>query len=145
MDSEQERIASHLYLIFTDHIPLCGCGDPQAGRELVHRILSLAPLYENERYKEAEGLCGTDAAFQIIMGLLSHADLLEHGSSLYGSWLTDRGRWLLWAVDQLGGIGALEDRLDGTGYPHDWDRDKHAMQECTDACWTIPAPPEPTP
>jgi hypothetical protein len=42
----------------------------------------------------------------------------------------------------MGGLDALEDRLDVIGYPHDWDQKKHAMQECTDACWTIPTTTE---
>lgn len=134
-----DDIASHLYLIFTDHIPLCGCGNPQSARNLVHSILSLAPLYENQRHKEAEKLCGTDGAFHIVMGALTHAGLLEHGSILTGSWLTDRGRWFLWAVDHLGGIDAIGPLLDETGYPHDWDHTKNAMQACTDTCWAIPA------
>ncbi|BBB01062.1 hypothetical protein RVR_8303 [Actinacidiphila reveromycinica] len=135
-----DDIASHLYLIFADDVPLCGCGDPQSARALVHQILSLAPLYENQRYKEAEARCGTNGAYYVVMGLLTNAGLLEHGTVIGGSWLTDRGRWLLWAVDQLGGIDNIAHRLDEAGYPHDWDREKHAMQECVDACWTIPAP-----
>lgn len=136
--SDLDGIASHLYLIFADDIPLCGCGDPQAGRALVHQLLTLTPFYEDGHAQQAEALCGTNGAFQIIIGLLNHAGLLEHGSSHHGSWLTDRGRWVLWAVDQLGGIDALDARLEHTGYPHEWDSKKHAMQECADACWTIP-------
>lgn len=133
-----DNIASHLYLIFADHVPLCGCGDPQAGRVLVHQLLKLAPYYAHGHAQQAEALCGTTGAFQVVIGLLTHAELLEHGTSQRGSWITDRGRWVLWAIEQIGGIDALDAHLEQTGYPHDWDAEKHAMQDCTNACWTIP-------
>ncbi|MBM9509970.1 hypothetical protein [Actinacidiphila acididurans] len=137
-----EEVACHLYLVFCEHLPFCGCGDPAAGYKLAHQILTLAPLYEDGRWRQAEELCGTPGAHQLVLAALTEAGLLEHGSSIGGSWITDRGRWVLWAVEQIGGIDVLEDRLDNAGFPHEWDPVAKTQQECTDACWTIPSAAE---
>ncbi|NUP48077.1 MAG: hypothetical protein HOW97_12295 [Catenulispora sp.] len=138
-DPALEDVADHLYVIFCDKLPYCGCGTPDAGYRLIHQILTLAPLYEDQRWQQVEALCGTPGAHQLVLAALNDADLLEHGSVISGSWLTDRGRWVLWAIEQIGGIDALEAVIDGpAGYPHD-------AEGCTDACFTIPAEAKPAP
>jgi hypothetical protein len=74
----------------------CGCGSPQETWKLIHELLSLAPFYEDGRWKQVEGILGRAHGF--VLGVLTEADLLEHGGSVGGSWITDKGRWLLEAV-----------------------------------------------
>jgi hypothetical protein len=144
-----EDVADHLYVIFCTKLPYCGCGNPEDGYRLIQQLLALAPLYANDHWRKARELCGSDGAHQLILAALTDADLMEHGGSIGGSWLTDRGRWVLWAVEQIGGIEALETLLDtgadrsapAPGAPH-YDPETKQMQDCTDACWTIPATPE---
>lgn len=133
-ESEEHRLLCHLYQVLHGDLKMCGCNQPEAGLRLVHDLLRLAPFHEDERWRQAQALVGSDGAFQLVISLMSEADLLEHGGTLSGSWLAHRGRWMLWAVEQLGGIDGLGERLeaDAVGYPHRWD------EECAPACWVLP-------
>lgn len=133
-DDEREEILSHLYLVFFARpIQLCGCGDPEAGVKLLVDTLRLHET-EGTIYDTVDAVLGPGKGVQqIILSLLESAELTDHGSSLWGMHLTPKGRWVLWAVDRLGGIDAL-DNLDQAGYPHGLN------EQCTDACWKIPTP-----
>lgn len=137
-DSEEQRLLCHLYATL-NKIPCCGCGNPEDAHRLIHQILSLAPLHTDDSWQKARELIGSDGAFQIVLSALNDANLMEHGTTVGGSWLTDRGKWFLWAVEQVGGIGTLTDKLDGVGFPHDWDYEAQDVRPCVDACWTITA------
>jgi len=91
-DADWER--SHLYALFYDHISGCGCNMPEAAYKLVLDILELAPFYKDENWRKVQTLIGTDGAFQIVIGLLSKANLLEHGGSMGGSWITPKGEYV---------------------------------------------------
>jgi hypothetical protein len=140
-----EDIACHLYLVFCEQLPSCGCGDPEAGYQLIHQLLALDQLHQDDNWRKAEELCGSPGAHQLVLSALNDADLLEHGTSISNSWRTGRGDWVMWAVEQLGGIDALDARLSDAGYPHEYDPKTKRLRECTDACWTIPATPDATP
>ncbi|MFE9448295.1 hypothetical protein [Streptomyces sp. NPDC006739] len=143
-DEERENLLQHLYKVLCQDIPACGCGDPQASHTLVHDLLRLTPFYEDGRWRDAEKLIGTSGAVQIVLSALTDADLLEHGGTVGGSWITDKGRWLLWAIDQSGGIHGLDERLDDAGLPH-WDHEAKKIGGCTAECWRVPADSEPQP
>lgn len=138
-DSEEHRLLCHIYATL-DRMPNCGCGNPETAYKLIHDLLSLAPLYKDDGWQKARELIGSDGAHQIVMSALTDADLMSHGGSIGGSWITDRGKWFLWAVDQVGGIDGLDGKLDEQGgFPHSWDPETHDMQPCSDACWVMPA------
>jgi hypothetical protein len=126
----REHVLSHLYVIFYDNqqgLGLCGCGNPEAAYDLIRDLLSLAPFYEDSRWKTAEALTGNiPGAHHIVLGAMDRAGLIEHGSSQNGAWLTDKGTWCLAAMRT-----AEFDDLDQHGYPHDG-------EACTDACWRLP-------
>lgn len=129
--SDQHRL-EHLYVLFYDDaqgLGLCGCGNPESAYDLVRDLLGLAPFYEDSRWKAAESLTGNiPGAHHIVLGAMERAGLIEHGTSLRGVWLTEKGKWCLAAMR------ATEfDDLDQQGYPHDG-------KPCTDACWRAPAP-----
>lgn len=130
-DWGEQHILEHLYRVFYGDLSICGCSSPGAAWVLLHELLKLAPLHKDGHSREALRLIGSDGAHQFVLSALSEAGLLEHGSSLGGSWLTDKGRWVLWAIGQLGGAGDLDERFDAVGYPHG------RGEECTDACWRI--------
>lgn len=134
---DRDDLLCHLYKVLCDDIPHCGCGDPEAAFKLIYSIVRLAPLHSGTHTRVRE-LIGSDGAFQIVMAALTEADLLEHGGSIGGSWLGKRGRWFLWAVEQVGGVETLADRLGEVGFPHEWDAKQQDMQPCTDACWAVP-------
>jgi hypothetical protein len=127
----REEVLCHLYVIFYDDqqgLGLCGCGYPQAAYDLVRDLLGLVPFYEDGRSTAAESLTGNiPGAHHIVLGAMERAGLLEHGSSLNGAWLTEKGAWCLAAMRT-----AEFEELDEVGYPHDG-------EACTDACWKLPA------
>jgi hypothetical protein len=81
---------------------------------------------------------GSDGAQQIVLAAIDHAGLIDHGTSVWGSWLTERGKWVLWAVAQVGGVDGLGAKLDEVGFPHEYDPKTKTMQPCTDDCWRVP-------
>lgn len=122
-----EDQARHLYALFYDEIGLCGCGQPGAAVDLIRRLLNLAPFYEHpaEMIAEFDGNAGIE---HLVLSVLDHVGLTEHGGSIGGSWLTDKGR----AVQQLLSLGtadSVDEMLDGAGYPHDG-------EPCPGHCWT---------
>lgn len=120
----RDVILDHLYRVFFDDLGMCGCNLPDEAYNLVRDILTLAPLHEESRWRLAETLTGGGAAHHIILSTLDRAELIEHGSSLDGAWLTDKGTWCLAAMR---GVEFDEVSREG-GYPHDG-------ADCTDACW----------
>lgn len=76
-----------------DHVPLCGCGNPEAGMALILELLQAAPFHSNrERLLELLPDLGTR---MVVLGALDEHDLIEHGTSIEGSWLTERGKQVL--------------------------------------------------
>jgi hypothetical protein len=84
---------------------LCGCGNP----EWVHAFL-LACLSEqcDDRgiidSKKVAALVreNAEAVAELVLLFLHSHGLTEHGSSVHGSWLTERGRHFLEAGDGRG-------------------------------------------
>ncbi|MFF7881032.1 hypothetical protein ACH40F_07860 [Streptomyces sp. NPDC020794] len=138
-DAEQEGILCHLYMVLHSDMPSCGCGDPETADRLVIGLLAVFADWDPDRVQRVQELIGgTDGAQQIVLAALDQAGLTEHGGSLWGSWLTDRGKWVLWAVEQVGGVDGLGAKLDVVGFPHEYDAKTKAMQPCTDGCWRVP-------
>lgn len=142
-DAEQDLLC-HLYKLLCDDIPNCGCNQPDAAFKLVHDIMLLAPLHSGTWVKARE-LIGSDGAFQIVLAAMTDAGLLSHSGTIGGSSLGERGRWFLWAVEQVGGIDGLDAKLEYAGFPHSYDRELQDMEPCTDACWAVPDEWEPVP
>jgi len=138
-DAEQEEILCHLYKVLHNDMPFCGCGDPGSADRLVIGLLAVFADRQPDRVRRVEELIGgSEGAQQIVLAAIDHAGLIDHGSSVWGSWLTERGKWVLWAVDAVGGVDGLAEQLDESGFPHEWDREAQAMQPCTDDCWRVP-------
>lgn len=77
----------------------CGCGQPWEALALIHRVLKLAPLYASQ--DELERLLPGPGVQMIVLYALTEADLLEHGGSIGGSWLTDTGKLALATLDAI--------------------------------------------
>lgn len=150
-DAEHDLLC-HLYKTLGE-VPSCGCGWPDDARRLVWDILALMPSYGAEKKQRLADLIGPEASQQIVLAAIDRAGLISHGTSITSSWLEPLGKWVLWAVEQVGGIDGLHRKLDDAGFPHEWDREAQDMQPCTDACWVVPdgwepaatAGPEPKP
>ena len=85
-------------LKFIDELGICGCGNP----ELVY-----AAIYNMLKDRQARGdfLVKIDEnihPYALYMAyMLDHQGFTEHGSSVYGAWLTSKGVELLEALEQF--------------------------------------------
>jgi hypothetical protein len=129
--SEEERLLCHLYLVLGEDVPSCGCGWPQDARRLVWDLLSLMPTYGGEKKRRLRKLIGPEGSQQIVLCALERAGLITHGLSVDSAALAPRGRWVLWAVERVGGLEGLEAGWETAGFPH-------ADGECEEACWVVP-------
>lgn len=84
---------------FVEAFEFCGCGCLSMSINFVRDILN---CYEDEEglssphlnLDKAEGVCGNDNITDFVLHWLDTVELTEHGSSVYGSWLTDKGKAL---------------------------------------------------
>lgn len=67
----------------------CGCGDPEAACATLLRILRLHPAYEHR--DELAALIPDEGARLLLLYRLDRDGLTEHGGSIGGAWLTDKG------------------------------------------------------
>lgn len=105
---------SHLHKLIFQDLGLCGCGYPDEAYALVRDLLALAPYYEDGRWQRAAELIGSQGAQQIVLSMLDRAELLEHGSSVAGSWLTERGAHYLELMRRH-----RVDEVNEAGLPHE--------------------------
>lgn len=81
---------SWAYAIIYDELHACGCGNFTSRLELVRQVLRDCPLYEGDSWQKY-----SEPAAEWLLCVLTDADLIEHGTSIGGSWLTDKGRRFL--------------------------------------------------
>lgn len=72
---------------------ICGCGCPEEAYEAVHKMLKMFKNYDRNTIN-------LDEPHRLFMAYtLDNLEFLEHGSSIYAAWLTDKGNDLLAALD----------------------------------------------
>ena len=109
---------------FYEILNTCGCGRPDDTTSVIKDILNIINDYDNERqnYNREEiniaydkkqnrlnNLCGTeikdntnyDGLIQFVLYMLDSAGFLEHGSGIWGAWLTDLGRMFLYFLNSV--------------------------------------------
>lgn len=118
-EGEQE----HLYALFHgDKFSFCGCGCPEDAYDLVRNILQLCPLFENGESGRRNGtvvqetLGGIDGTFYLVLYAIDSLDLIEHGTSIGGSWLSGKGQHYLPLMSKHSW-----DAVEAAGLPHDGD------------------------
>ena len=80
-----------------DHF-VCGCGDPVAGLQWLMDLLKMHPLYEHQQ--EMAASLPDIGQRMLAIGQLDHAGLTEHGGTIEGAWLTDKGKALLARLEE---------------------------------------------
>ena len=71
---------------------ICGCGMPDETYKAVFEML--------KRARDKGKLIESDSPYELFMAYtLDHLELLEHGSSIYGSWLTEKGEKMIAALE----------------------------------------------
>lgn len=96
-----------------DELGFCGCMELDEVISALKTLLSWANSMES-RLGYEEFCKGEIGSFYLLMGLLDHADLIEHGSSIRHPWLTDDGERLLTALNKFS-VGDIES-VEGEGY-----------------------------
>ena len=138
MSEPDVMTAKELYFWDTEsEFPMCGCGQPEDVLALVRDALELLrDEITVDRMKRLEVLCADrkDELFYLLLYTFDHAGLIEHGTSVYGSWLSEHGRRLLGGL-RAHGCDSDAWRLDACGastYDAEfaqvkarWDKDKH--------------------
>lgn len=76
----------------------CGCGQPEAAAERLRDLLALHPLYEHRDAFKV--LVPDDGLEHLLLYTLEYFDLTEHGGSVGGGWLTDKGKAVLGALNR---------------------------------------------
>lgn len=111
----------HLYQLVYGDLFFCGCGNPDDAYRLVRDLLALIPApgdeWKSPRDAVAERIGVKDGDYgpwHIVLSLLNHADLIDHGTSIASTWLTLKGAHYLKIMQ-----AHEEDDLDHVGFPHD--------------------------
>lgn len=117
---ELQEIASKMILnLQLWKMDFCGCGRQDDISFMIRDILRIinnkTENYDkmdiHEAYKQFDkelidilGFDSDNIAFEFILHTLNSVDVLEHGSSVFGSWLTDYGKEILCAFEIVGDI-----------------------------------------
>lgn len=78
----------------------CGCGDPNSAMKIVRDTLQYCIDWKDKKGVYIDWLVknvfgGIEGAAYFVLYFLDHNGYTEHGSSVHGSWLTDKGEELL--------------------------------------------------
>lgn len=73
----------------------CGCADPASAAKALHDLLALHPLYEN---RDKVPALLPEHLESLVLYTLDHFDLTEHGGTVGGGWLTEKGQVVLEAL-----------------------------------------------
>lgn len=101
----------------------CGCGMPEEASRALLRLLRLHPLYENQ--DELQEWIPDDGVRYLLLYQLDRLELTEHGGSVGGAWLTDKGKAALEALarEEADGFEALCEPSCIHGFTFDEDHD----------------------
>lgn len=109
----EEYWVEELYSLFTHEIMnLCGCGSPELTDDIIRKLLKVRFDYKHNnmayeercgREKEIFNIEDEDILYgtvQFFLYVLDDKGMLEHGSSIGGSWITDLGEKYLYILDK---------------------------------------------
>ncbi len=102
-----KREAAIVIEAVSHHLGWCGCGIPAAAADWLRRALEAHPAWEKQALQGA--VWGEDQGRAYVLRyMLDHAALTEHGGSVGGAWLTERGKRVLAALQVPGAIRGVE-------------------------------------
>lgn len=104
----KEKITGKEFVDLTCKLGICGCGNHEDSYKAVHELLSLIrEKKENPdfaRYEKWSTLLKNPYALTVLY-MLNDREFLEHGTSVYGSWITSEGHKLIDALDLMAEYG----------------------------------------
>lgn len=79
----------------------CGCGDPTAALKYLHTGLEACRLYwaKEVSFEDRYKMFHSDGEMYFFLYWADAKELMEHGGSVGGSWLTEKGKVLLSDID----------------------------------------------
>ena len=119
----------------------CGCGNPELATAALLQMLRLHPLYDHRA--EFDEWVPDDGVQYLLMYQLDRMELTEHGGSVGGAWLTDKGKALLAALEreEADNFEALSESCCIHGYSFDADFTTEAQShDCMNS--TEPSSPD---
>jgi hypothetical protein len=100
----------------------CGCGNPEDAAATLLKVLQMHPLYDHR--SEFEALIPDRGLEYLLLYLLDEKGWFEHGGTIGGQWLTERGEAVkaaLGAEQKADGFEALlGDHCMAAGDPIGW-------------------------
>jgi len=86
-----------------EKIGLCGCGDPDSVMDKIRVLLKIIRDNKEEQLQEAFGVSNIydNELLLFMIYILNDKDILEHGTGVGGSWLTEEGRMLLYVLENF--------------------------------------------
>lgn len=120
----KEKATKLIQDVYYDELNFCGCGSPSDTLYVIKNVLRVHKnkldrcnkkvdeyydLYKHEFQKALnlnDEYCENDfyineGVYQIVLNVLNNANLMEHGSSIGGSWLTKKGEEFLEALELM--------------------------------------------
>ena len=111
----EEKRRDFINDFYYEKLNFCGCGSPWDVLYTIKKILNVISQKKDYDYEDywnkfrnslnimidKNNFSVNEGVFQIILNVLNNCDVLEHGSSIGGSWLTDYGKELLEHLNAL--------------------------------------------
>ena len=95
---------------FIEIMGFCGCYDAELMEDVIATIRAFDA--ENPPYYSALPVSGPDKYRELILHAMDNAGLIEHDTSIRGSWLTDKGKEVLQEIKENQGVGFSLPRAD---------------------------------
>lgn len=97
-----EVITEKVIDYFDEHIGICGCGCPDETYKLIYNVLMTCSINSDDfnsfdeycQYKQNEinKITQNYGLYQFVLYILDDKGILNHGTSIGGSWLTNIGK-----------------------------------------------------
>lgn len=81
-------------------LPFCGCASPEDAADALRNILHLFPLHSHGGRDRLMALFASEEVYMLFLYLLDRHELTEHGGTVEGSWLTEKGVAVRDALDR---------------------------------------------
>ena len=90
----------HELVEMVDELGICGCGRPHEVYKLIHIIMKAISKH-GVKINQSITYEPWPAYHAFVIYQLNKMEFLEHGSSIYGSWLTEKGKKLIEALNEM--------------------------------------------
>lgn len=106
----------------------CGCGSPDMACDALRNLLEMHSIPYEQRKREIAELIPNEGIQYLIFYALDHFDLTEHGGTVDGAWLSDKGKAVLAALnrERFDNYDSLNENCCAHGYSIETDE----LNEC---------------